>query len=104
MFVIVWVVLAVGMLHLQLAGIHRYPINKTSISLNLINSEVSPRLDRSTLLAIVKWLDKRRERGDGIENNRMGSDSHRVPLSIDSSIGLNGCKKIENDLNRGGND
>lgn len=62
------------------------------------------RLDKSTLLALVKWLDKRREKGERIENNRMGSDSHGVSLSINSSIGSNGCEKIENDLNRGEND
>jgi hypothetical protein len=82
----------------------QYPITKTSVNLNLINLEVLPKLEKSTLLALVKWFDKRRKRGDAIEHNGMGSDSQRISSSIDSPIGSNGCKKIKSDLNRGGED
>jgi len=70
----------------------------------LINSEVSPRLDRSALLALVKWVVKQGGKGEPLENHGMEFDSQGVPHSLDQPIGPNGCKEIENEFNRGGND
>jgi hypothetical protein len=70
----------------------------------LINSDVSPRLSKSALLALVKWVVKKREKGELLENNGMGFNPQGIPHSIDQSIGSNGCKKIKNEFNRGGND
>jgi hypothetical protein len=56
------------------------------------------------LLALVKWLVKKREKDGLLENNGMEFDSQGVSHSIDQPTGSNGCKKIKNELNRGGND
>jgi hypothetical protein len=69
----------------------------------LINSDVLPRLSKSALLDLVKWVVKRREREEQIENNGMESDSQGSPFSADQPIRSNGCKKIKNEFNRGGN-
>jgi hypothetical protein len=66
----------------------------------LINSDVSPRLGKSALLALVKWLVKKREKGEFLENNGMEFDSQGIPRSIDQPIGSDGCKKIKNAINR----
>jgi hypothetical protein len=55
------------------------------------------------MLALVKWLVKKREKDALFENHGMEFDSQNIPGSIGQPIGTNDCKKIKNGLNRGGN-
>jgi len=61
-------------------------------------------VSRSALLDLVKWVVKAREKSELLENNGMEFNPQGITHSIDQSIGSNGCKKIKNEFNRGGND
>jgi hypothetical protein len=79
----------------------RYPIINTPVNFNLINSEQSPRLDRSALISLVKWMEKQRKKDEYFESHGVGIDSKREAPSINQFVGSNGSE--ENKLHEEGN-
>lgn len=65
----------------------RYPIDKTSININLTKTTHSPTLSRHALLALVEWVLKNKNRSKCVEFHGMGSNSHGASLSVGQLAG-----------------
>ena len=74
----------------------RYPIDKTSINLNLTKITHPTTLSRHALLALVEWVSKNKKRGERVEFHGMGADTIGKSQSIDQSIGEVSREKVEN--------
>lgn len=65
----------------------RYPIDQTSIKINLTKITHAPTLSRNSLLALVEWVSKNKNRSECIEFHGMGSNSHGESLSAGQFAG-----------------
>ena len=87
----------------QIENNARWPIINTPVNFNLINSEQSPRLDRSALISLVKWMENRRKKDEHIEAHGMGTNSTGETSSISRFIRSDGSEENKNKSNEGGN-
>ena len=72
----------------------RYPIVKTSVSLNLINKEELPKLSRHVLLALVEWVKRHQNTCD---TEFHGLEINSKSTSFDLFIETNGIEEIKLD-------
>ena len=79
-----------------------YPIIKTSVNLNLTNSEESPTLSKAALLTIVDWVKKYHNRSAHIEIHEVEEISQRKSSSPNSSIRNDVIEELAETINKYG--
>ena len=80
----------------------RYPINKTSIKINLTNNSEPGILSCNTLLALVKWCEENDNRSTVIEQDKLGRTAQNNSSTTNNNLGRNGSSTSKSLSDNGG--